>query len=298
MRIMIVEDDPISRSLLETFLTQWGYDVLVTEDGMEAWKIIRESRAPNLIISDWMMPNMDGLDLCKKIREMVKHDYTYFILLTTKSDREDIIEGLDAGADDFITKPFDHGELKSRVKIGERIINLERRVIEMANTDFLTGVLSRRAFIERAEEEISRSVRKKRGFSIIMIDIDHFKKINDSYGHQAGDRILQDFAGEVRGTIRVYDFVGRYGGEEFIVCLPDINMEQSLLSSERMRAAIEEIKFTLPDGDPFPIRITASFGVSCFHPDSGDDLASIIKRADEALYEAKSRGRNQVYGWN
>lgn len=296
MKVMIVEDDPISRHLLETFLSDWDYDILAVNDGTEAWETIKESKtqAPSLIISDWMMPNMNGLELCKKIREMEKHDYIYFILLTSKSERKDVIEGLDSGADDFIVKPFDHGELKSRVKIGERIINLESRIMEMANKDFLTGILNRRAFMERMEEEIVRSVREHKIFSLILIDIDHFKTINDSYGHQVGDLVLQKVTGRLSEIIRPYDSLGRYGGEEFVVCSPERNMDQSAIIAERMRRNTEEIKIKLPDNTLFPIQITASFGVACFMEGIDDNTDAIIKRADDALYRAKSEGRNRV----
>jgi len=294
MRVMIVEDDPISRHLLETFLGELGYEILSTCDGLEAWEIMQEPEAPSLVISDWMMPAMDGLELCERIRRMDKPDYTYFILLTAKGDKKDVIKGLESGADDFITKPFDRGELKFRVKIGERIINLEHRITQLANTDFLTGALNRRAFMARMEEEISRSIREDKEFSLILTDIDHFKKVNDTHGHQVGDLVLQKFSTELSENMRPYDFVGRYGGEEFIACLPGINMEQAGLTAERMRLNVESIQFSFPDNRSLPVQITASFGVASFKPMSHESLDSIIKRADDALYRAKSEGRNRV----
>jgi two-component system cell cycle response regulator len=294
MKVMIVEDDPVSRRILEAFFNELGYEVLSATDGVEAWEIMQEAGAPSLVISDWMMPAMDGPELCEKIRGMDRPDYTYFILLTAKGDRKDIIEGLESGADDFIVKPFDRQELRSRVKIGERIINLERRIIRMANTDFLTGILNRRAFMERMEAEVNRSRREHESFSVILMDIDHFKKVNDSYGHQAGDKVLERLACELSKNIRSYDFVGRYGGEEFIMCLPDTGTELSLQIAERMRAKIEELRIS-PQGDKESlVQVTASFGVASFLLETETGVDPVIKRADDALYMAKSGGRNRV----
>jgi two-component system cell cycle response regulator len=294
MKIIIVEDEPISRRILENFLIECGYEVLSASDGMEALEIIQSPDAPRLVISDWMMPNMNGVELCEKIRGMEKDQYTYFILLTTKAEKGDIIKGLESGADDFIVKPFDREELKYRVKIGERIINLEQRIMHLANTDYLTGVLNRRAFMERMEGEINRSVRNKKEISIILMDIDHFKKVNDKFGHQVGDLVLQKFTERVLMASRSYDFVGRYGGEEFIVGLPETNMEQSLLIAERMRQNIEEMQLTFPDNPQVALRITASFGITSCVIESFEKIDSVIKLADDALYRAKTEGRNRV----
>jgi two-component system cell cycle response regulator len=294
MKVMIVDDEPISRRILENFLIECGYEVLSASDGMEALEIIQSPDAPRLVISDWMMPNMNGVELCEKIRGMEKDQYTYFILLTTKAEKGDIIKGLESGADDFIVKPFDREELKYRVKIGERIINLEQRIMHLANTDYLTGVLNRRAFMERMEGEINRSVRNKKEISIILMDIDHFKKVNDKFGHQVGDLVLQKFTERVLMASRSYDFVGRYGGEEFIVGLPETNMEQSLLIAERMRQNIEEMQLTFPDNPQVALRITASFGITSCVIESFEKIDSVIKLADDALYRAKTEGRNRV----
>jgi len=294
MKVMTVEDEPISRRVLENFLREWGYEVISTSNGMEAWEIIRSPNAPSLVISDWMMPNMDGVELCEKIRGMEKDQYTYFILLTTRAEKGDIIKGLDSGADDFIVKPFDREELKYRVKIGERIINLEQRIMQLANTDYLTGVLNRRAFMERMEEEVNRRIRNQEEISIIITDIDHFKKVNDTFGHQVGDLVLQRFTERISMASRSYDFIGRYGGEEFIIGLPETNMEQSLLIAERMRQNIEEMQLTVPDNPQVEFRITASFGIAPCLIDSFEEIDSVIKLADDALFRAKTEGRNRV----
>jgi len=293
MKIMIVEDDPISRRLLENAITKWGYSVVFARDGSEAWQLVQDPETPNLIISDWMMPNMDGLELCRKIRMMKRSGYIYFIILTSKGSKEDVVKGLDAGADDFLVKPFDYEELKYRIKIGERIIDLEQRITTLANTDVLTNVLNRRAFMERMEQEVQRSFREKTNLSFLITDIDHFKKINDKHGHQVGDLVLKMFANQFILFSRPYDFVGRYGGEEFVVGVPGANSVHIKGIADRMRRRVEEMDMQLPDGTR-SIKITASFGVACLQTESRESLDALIKRADEALYLAKEEGRNCV----
>ena len=293
MKILIADDDPISRRLLEATLSGWGYDVLVTCDGNEAWEAMQQPEAPGLVISDWMMPHIDGLELCRKIRQMEKTGYIYFIILTAKGMKEDVIEGLEAGADDFLIKPFNREELKYRTRIGKRIIELEQRILKLAATDSLTGVLNRRAFMERMEQEIQRSLRENTSLSLILTDIDYFKKVNDRYGHQTGDIVLQRFTEQLLDSSRPYDIVGRYGGEEFVICLPGANISQSVSVAERMRSKLEEMKILPPDSSK-SIRITASFGTTAFLIGSEEKADSLIKRADNALYKAKNEGRNRV----
>lgn len=293
MKILIAEDEPVSRRVLEATLQGLGYTVIIAPDGQKAWEIIRSSKAPNLVISDWMMPHMDGLQLCRKIRQTDQSGYIYFIILTAKGNKEDIITGLEAGADDFLVKPFDHEELKYRIRIGERIIRLEHRILELANTDPLTGILNRRAFMERMEQEINRSGRDNSPLSFILSDIDYFKKVNDTYGHQAGDIVLQKFSNRLKTSIRPYDFIGRYGGEEFVVCLPGADENQSQFAAERIRKQVEEMEVLFADSSK-SIRITASFGVASLQVDSDDHLDDLIRRADDAVYRAKNEGRNRV----
>lgn len=293
MKILIAEDEPISRRVLEANLLKWGYDVVIALDGQEALEIIQTPEAPSIIISDWMMPRMDGLTLCREIRRMDITGYIYVILLTAKEAKEDVIEGLEAGADDFLTKPFNREELKYRTRIGERIINLESRILELANTDALTGVLNRRAFMERMAWETIRSHRDKTPLSFILTDIDHFKKVNDTYGHQVGDIVLQRFAEILSTSVRPYDFMGRYGGEEFVVCLPGADIFQAESIAERMRASTENAEIMLSEGSP-SIFITASFGTASYTGDPLDTVDLFIKRADDALYRAKHEGRNRV----
>jgi len=293
VKILIVEDDPVSRRLLESFLCGWGYEVQVATNGSEAWEILHNPDTPNLLISDWMMPEMDGLELCRRIRAMGKSGYTYFIILTAKGKKEDIVKGLEAGADDFLVKPFSHEEMKCRIRIGERILNLEERILELANTDALTGVLNRRAFMDRMEEEVHRSMRRQEPFALIMVDIDYFKKINDAYGHQAGDLALKKVSHLLADSIRPYDLTARYGGEEFILCLPGTTGSQAGAAAERIRCSVASETIEL-SGQSKPVQLTASFGVAVFSLGGDDSVDAVIKRADDALYKAKEEGRNRV----
>jgi two-component system, cell cycle response regulator len=293
VKILIVEDEPVSRRLLEVTLRKWNYEVVSTSDGREAWELLQGTDAPNLVISDWMMPDMDGLELCKRIRESEKPGYTYLILLTSKGRKEDLIKGLEAGADDYLIKPFDHEELRIRIKIGERIIRLERRILQLANTDSLTGVLNRRAFMEKLLIEVERAVRECSPLAILLADLDHFKNVNDRYGHQMGDLVLQKFAEQLCTLSRQYDFVGRYGGEEFAVCFPGLDHSEVALVAERMRRRVEDLR--IPTADPSQyIRFTASFGAASVWQDYEEPLNALVARADKALYMAKREGRNCI----
>lgn len=294
MRVLIVEDEPVSRRRLERFLLKWGHEVVSTSSGSEALEVLQGPESPSLVISDWVMPGMDGLELCGRTREIQKTKYIYFIILTAKEGKEDVVKGLEAGADDYLTKPFDQEELRCRIKIGERIINLEKRILDLANTDSLTGVLNRRAFMERIQVEICRSVRENVPLSLILADIDHFKQINDQYGHQVGDLVLQRFAGVITAYCRGYDFVGRYGGEEFVVCLPGIDCLKASSVAERMRRGIEATRISIPNS-VHEISITTSFGVASLRIESEESPDSVIGRADNAMYQAKHEGRNRIH---
>jgi two-component system cell cycle response regulator len=294
LRVLIAEDDPVTQRLLEVFLRKWGYDVQITSNGSEALEELKKPKAPSLVLSDWMMPGIDGLELCREIRALGRLDYVYFIILTAKGKKEDVVEGLEAGADDYLVKPFDQEELKYRVKIGERILNLERRISQLARTDELTGVLNRRALFERIHESTHRAVREDSPFCLLMADLDHFKKINDHFGHQAGDIVLQQFIKKLLKISRPYDFIGRYGGEEFVVCFPGVRHNKAENIAERMREGIETLEIKLPNNAE-PIRITASFGLACYDIGSEESVDSLINRADEAMYQAKQHGRNRVH---
>lgn len=293
MRVLIADDEPISRKLVEDSLTKWGYDVLATRDGNEAWEVLQRDDAPNLVVLDWVMPGLDGIDVCKNLRSRTTRNYVYIILLTAKSGREDIIKGLEAGADDYIIKPFNSEELRYRLKIGQRIIELEQRILRLASTDYLTGLLNRRAFMEGLNAEVNRIKRNKENLSLIILDIDHFKKVNDQFGHQAGDLVLQEVARCLSRACRPYDYIGRYGGEEFIICLPEANGAESIQVAERIRQAIAGQKILIPELMQY-VSVTASFGIAELSYAQEENLDALINRADSSLYQAKQEGRNRV----
>ncbi|NLX02194.1 MAG: diguanylate cyclase [Syntrophomonadaceae bacterium] len=293
MKVLIADDDALSRKILEDALSEWGYEILMAHNGNEAWDILEKNDRPNLAVLDWIMPGMDGVEICKRLRKLSLPNYVYVILLTARNKREDVIYGLESGADDYIIKPFHHEELKSRLKIGQRIIELEHRILRLASTDYLTGLLNRRAFLERLERELNRCQREASPMGIIIMDIDHFKKVNDNYGHQAGDLVLQELSTTLVTLCRVYDFIGRYGGEEFIVCLPGADKWNTYQIAERMRSIVENKNILLPDKGT-SVSVTASFGIVSMEPGQRKSADRLINEADEALYRAKDQGRNQV----
>ena len=293
MDVLVAEDSRYYRKILENILTEWDYQVVLAEDGDKALQILQEADSPRLVVMDWVMPGMTGIEICKTIKSRESNHYTYIILLTSMNGKENILLGLESGADDYIVKPFDQQELRYRLRIGERIISLENKILQLAMTDYLTGLLNRRAFMERLEGEIERSRRFGLQLCLVMIDLDNFKKVNDNYGHQAGDAVLSAVAGELSKHIRKYDLLARYGGEEFILCLSGSSLHNAARVAERLREGIEK-NIVNTKGFPCPLHLTASLGIACFNDSPGENVDNLIKRADEALYQAKQDGKNRV----
>jgi two-component system cell cycle response regulator len=309
MRVLIAEDDLVARRLLQKTLESWGYTVFTAENGRQAWEIL-QSEDLKLIIADWIMPVMDGITLCQKIRSSGIHGYVYFILLTGRHKKEDIVRGLEAGADDYVAKPFERDELKVRVRAGERIIRLEKelreknetlrrlnvRLEELAGIDPLMGIGNRRTFHKIIEKVHHRADRYSQGYSIIMCDIDNFKSYNDVYGHLAGDQILKTVAAEIRKSVRASDEVFRFGGEEIVVvAVPEQDLEGTVAAAERMRRNVESLGLE-HKGSGSGI-VTISCGAALFDGRCGDNRwEMVLARADRALYEAKEAGKNRVCG--
>ncbi len=299
--VLVAEDNVVSRKLLEKGLLKAGYEVTCAENGRIALELFKKQYRP-IVITDWMMPEMNGVDLCQAIRNHNSPGYVFIVLLTALNSTNDIIAGLEAGADDYLTKPFNQAELFARLKCGRRILNLERslkkaneEIKHLSVTDPLTQTYNRSFLNDGLPQEIARAQRYNRPLSIIMCDIDHFKGINDGYGHEAGDLVLREFAGVLRGAIRgKVDWLARIGGEEFLVVLPESHLRGAHTVAERLRIKIETHRFCYGENS---IRVTASFGVACYNPLSDGEVVSpeyLMKQADTWLYKSKDCGRNQV----
>jgi diguanylate cyclase (GGDEF)-like protein len=297
-RILIAEDDPVSRRMLQAFLMKWGFEAVAAADGLEALRILEESDAPPLAILDWMMPGIEGPEVCRRIRQHTGRTYTYVLLLTARTQKDDLLQGLESGADDYLTKPFDAQELRARVNVGLRILDLQHSLIETreelrfrATHDALTGIANRGVILEELNREHSRRSREGGSFGIIMVDLDHFKQVNDTCGHQGGDAVLKEASRRMTECVRAYDTVGRYGGEEFLIVVPASDEIGTLGLAERIRSEMEAQPVVLDTGG---IQITASLGVAICSDEHPQDLQVLLKLADEALYRAKGRGRNRV----
>ena len=290
MKILIAEDDTTSRLLYGATLRKLGYSVTAVENGQNAWEAWKQEDYP-LLISDWMMPDIDGLQLCKMIRAEPSLQYTYIILLTSLDSKGSYLEGMDAGADDFITKPFDEEQLAARLRVAERILALHKKLHTQATYDRLTGVWNRAAIMDSLETELERAARQSTRMGVIVADLDHFKQVNDTYGHPAGDMVLQEAARRMRLALRPYDRIGRYGGEEFLITVPGCTCSDAIALAERIRSAISAEPVKHQSGE---IPMTVSLGVTIGGDRASEDAAALIAAADEALYRAKKAGRNRV----
>jgi two-component system chemotaxis response regulator CheY len=298
MKVLIADDSPIARRLMNKVVGAWGYDAVIAADGREALDILLADNPPRLVVTDWMMPNINGVEVCRIIAEK-KLEYTiYFILLTAKGDKKDLVHALDSGAHDFIVKPPNMEELRCRLNVGRRLIEAEDKVLEyarqmqeIARKDPLTGVLNRRSFYNLAEREYSRAVRYNISTALLMMDIDYFKKINDTYGHDIGDKALILFSKAVCGNLRDVDVFARFGGEEFVVLLPDTPAAAACLVAKRLNLLVAGIDIPYEDEKSF--NMTVSIGMTMLGKDA-DGLEQVMKRADNALYKAKDDGRNCV----
>jgi len=300
MKILVAEDDLVSRRLLETRLSKWGYHATSASNGEEAWICLQQEDAPHLAILDWMMPGMDGLEVCRNVRARGGEPYTYIILLTAKDSKDDVILGLEAGADDYLTKPVNTHELEVRLRAGRRIVDLQSEIIRareelriQATHDALTGLWNRAAIRDILCRQIARVRREGAPLCISIADIDHFKDINDTLGHGTGDIVLREVAQRLSAAVRQYDFIGRYGGEEFLVVLPGCDENIAQKQAERMRASLSERPFLLPEGSS-SVAVTVSLGVSALVDSDTMDVENLLHAADKALYLAKGEGRNCV----
>ncbi len=298
LRILAAEDNPVFQSMLKAMLSRWGYEVIIAKDGNEAWSILESENAPRLALLDWMMPGMDGVEICRRVRANGREPYVYIVLLTARTESQDLVEGMEAGADDYLRKPFHSHELRVRLRAGKRILELQQELLqtrealrEQATHDGLTGLWNRSSILQTLREELERGARENHGLAVLLVDLDRFKDINDTFGHLAGDAVLRETARRMKAAVRCYDSVGRYGGEEFLIVMPGCNGSSSRLQAERILRAVGAEPCMIDEG---PVHITCSIGLSFRDPAAPRDADALVREADLALYGAKNRGRNRV----
>ena len=298
LRVLVAEDNPVFQTMLRNILQKWGYEAVTARDGEEAWKILQSEDSPQLAILDWMMPGMDGPEVCKKVREAKREPYVYIVLLTARTESRDLVEGMDAGADDYLTKPFRNHELRVRLRAGRRILDLQQELLrareelrEQATHDALTGLHNRAAILDILRNELARAGREGQPLAVLLGDLDRFKLINDTYGHFAGDAVLRQSANRMKSALRRYDAVGRYGGEEFLMVLPGCEGVSACNQAERIREAVAAATM---ESDDQRLVVTCSIGVAYRDNPTPADADGLVREADTALYVAKNLGRNQV----
>jgi two-component system cell cycle response regulator len=307
MRILVAEDDNVTRTVLHAHLSAAGHDVLTAVDGADAWTVFQATHGLDVVISDWRMPRMDGPELCRRVRGAGREEYTYFVFATALGERH-LVDGMEAGADDYLTKPLDQVELAARLTSAQRVTLLHRTLVEQkrelerlaaalseqSRTDPLTGLGNRLRLVEDLERLEAGVRRHDHSYCILLCDIDRFKDYNDHYGHQAGDEALRDVSAAIAAGCRSTDYAYRYGGEEFLVILPDVDMSGGLVLAERFRSAVQDLGIVHHRNDPAGV-VTVSVGVA-ERPrrDLRATADEVLGSADRALYEAKGRGRNRV----
>jgi len=297
VKILLAEDSAFYRRMIANHLGDWGFDFVCASDGKEAWKLLSGREAPRLALLDWVLPEIEGIELCRRLRSRPEGDpYTYTVLLTAKNQKQEMLEAMGAGADDFLVKPFDPPELKARLMVGKRIVELQEK-LESANNalhfaashDSLTLVWNRGEILSFLRRELARARRGSTPLAAIMADIDFFKKVNDRFGHQTGDLVLQEVANRFSRHVREYDGVGRYGGEEFLLILPGCSLATAVRRADEVRSWMASEPIPSPQG---AITVTLSMGIAA--AEASEPIESLLRRADTALYEAKRKGRNRV----
>ena len=298
MKVLIADDQPNARALLCNIVSKLGYEAQAVNDGTEAWLALERPDGPPLAILDWIMPGMSGPEICRKVRQRSHAPYVYIILVTGMSTVDDLVEGMDAGADDYITKPFHSEQLMVRLRAGQRILDLQQELLATqkaleirATHDGLTGLWNHAAILERLAEELNRAEREMASVGVILLDLDHFKRINDTYGHMVGDQVLKESARRMTLAVRSYDMVGRYGGDEFLIIVPGCDARSTVELAERVCAELAGTPVMIPNGN---IAARVSAGATVATAGNKIDSGLIVEAADRALYNAKEAGRNRV----
>jgi two-component system, cell cycle response regulator len=291
MKILLVEDSYIERKKIGAYLTDWGLDYVGVGSGTEAIKLLESANPPDLALLDWLLPGMDGIDVLRRIRKLSQGSYIYTVMLTAKTQKQDRITAMEAGADDYLSKPVDPTELRSRIMVGKRILELQHSLRFAATHDFLTNLLNRSEILAALERELARAAREEKPTTVVLCDVDHFKRINDTLGHAAGDEVLKEVARRLRLDLRPYDLVGRYGGEEFLIILPGCNVEAGARRADGIRHLVGKDRITTPSGEA---SATISMGVACTIARRDHPITEFLREADVSLYLAKTNGRNRV----
>ncbi|HPO16363.1 MAG TPA: diguanylate cyclase [Candidatus Hydrogenedentes bacterium] len=298
MSVLVAEDDKVSRMTLSACLQGWGYQVIAVENGRQALEALTQEAGPRLALLDWEMPEMDGTEVCMRIRSLSGLPFRYLIVLTGRQSEDDIVMALAKGGDDYITKPWTPGELRARLGVGQRMVQLHEQLEEharqlalAAQTDYLTQIWNRSSVLKRLEEELARARRENIPLTVLMLDVDHFKRVNDTHGHSAGDDVLKEVSNRLRHGCRPYDVVGRYGGEEFLAVVPEAPYETAESLAQRFR---EQVAATPMIADGASISVTVSIGGAWLAAGGQTDAEILVKTADTMLYRAKESGRNRV----
>ncbi len=299
MQALVVDDSAVYRKLIGDHLRSWGFGVTLAESGSEAGRILEQPDAPKLVLLDWVLPDLDGIELCQRIRQAGSSSpYTYVILLTSKEGRQNMLQAMQAGADDYLAKPFDELELKARLLVGKRILDLQEQLVSAresmrhaATHDSLTGLTNRGEILAMLERELERARRERKPVAVILCDVDHFKNVNDTLGHLFGDEALREIGRRLRAQLRVYDGVGRYGGEEFLMVLPSCDLPNALLRANELREIIANTPVVCSGEERL---ITMSMGVAVSACEGKNEVEMLLNQADAGLYKAKEKGRNRI----
>ena len=302
MHVLVAEDSPVYRKLLGNYLQEWGFRHTIVKDGSEAWHVLQHGDSPRLLLLDWVLPGVDGVELCRRVRARGAgvNPYSYIVLLTGKDRKQDMLEAMQAGVDDYLVKPFDEWELRARLNVGKRILELNQQLVEArelmrhaATHDSLTGVVNRGEILEFLRKELDRGQRNNKPTGVILADLDRFKNVNDTLGHLFGDEALREIVRRFRACLRVYDSVGRYGGEEFLLVLPGCDLMTTIIRADQIRTRVGDQPVNWSRTSRV---VTVSMGVACALA-GNVDVESLLNQVDKGLYEAKRKGRNRVEHW-
>jgi two-component system cell cycle response regulator len=299
MQVLVVEDSAVYRKLIGDDLRAWNFRVTLAEDGAQASAVLGRPDSPKLVLLDWVLPDIEGIELCQRIRQAgSSRPYIYVILLTSKDGRQNMLHAMAAGADDYLVKPFDELELKARLMVGKRILDLQDELVQAreamrhaATHDSLTELTNRGEILAMLQRELERARRDRKPLSVILADIDHFKQVNDTLGHLFGDQALQEVARRLRSNLRVYDGIGRYGGEEFLLVLPGCDLENAIVRGNELRELVAATPVAALNSEK---EITVSMGVAVSESGGANAAEALLSCADAGLYAAKENGRNRV----